>query len=1241
MANQYVLIINICILLIGTLSNCQYHYTYVDPILQLSNLPISPNFPNGISNIQYFQASFGPNFINNTDSYKFKGRVVIANGALEGCNKYPNSTRDNKPWNGTIVFVYRNVCGYFLKAAPAQNAGAAAVFVVNCSPGPPTYCSTGRTLMNAVITTYPESSNQPPLIPMGLISYDDGSPIINLLQMDPSLNITLTLSGTDKLIDPTGEIRKGLASIATSIPTRGTGTTADKMNGAMLSQDWAQLDLSLAQNDICTMKNKPYQFMCREGKVTRYENGARPSPGFITPDINKLVDLEMFCLDKGGASGTVPDLKNLTNLKSLVLSSNTGINNLPSSIGVLQNLKVFAVNSCSLTALPQDISMLPNIEVFWIQSNKLTILPAVDVKQMRWIDVSNNNIASPLLNFSNSPFLFTINFSSNKVLSQNASMLFQNLPMLSTISLAKNLLYGPLPLFEGCPRLQVINVNDNQFTGAIPTSWNIPKHCTNNISLSCSQDFDCGKDQFCQSVLQVSAARNKITGPFNFSATTVTDLDLSSNLMDYNTPVWLSKDRGGYLDLSITNLINFIKSLIPATMVNLNLAANKLSGPWDTAGYSNYLNSLQILNISQNGLTGLPSDMWGVDNLAGVFRVFDASFNNLSGALPVVKTNKIYVDLVKLDGNPFLNCLPPFDPITRANCNSALPSWVASVDPMLIISGQPYTCPTLKATGDLKLQLILDPILYKHTGCICQRGYYGAAPNCLDIPSTVTTNTSNGITDNSFGSQRLMPGVDISWVLSSLELDRNALRAYIIRVTLNRANFNQFSDILEIYEGDQSLNGVRVSSTRGTDPDPIDNIPSFASNAIVVLNKRATLVFRSKKLSGLHFTANFSVSYSCPESFQYDPLSEKCQNLFVINAGIQTAIFAIISVFMILLLFITSVIIKKRNSLIIRSSSVPFCLSMLVFMIALGVGSYFYAVYPDQGNYVCNIRPWLTAGPLVGILSALLVKVDRIRRIFTSKELVVQAITNTQLAQTMGVMLGAELALLIGFSASDMSKSVFKVGSGYTNNKLVAMCTSTDSANGADAFNTWLIIQFIYIAAFLLVAVAIAWSVRKVPSAFNEAPSIASSLLSLAVLLIILIPLNYMVDDNPNALMLIRGLGQILVTSVLALFFFGPKLYLILEGKDNDKTLSSMGSSKSSNSSSASSSGPIASESNNDQYTLLMIKALKKAVENMMAGSKDTSDLSSARQNFAASYKAKSSNQIVDIIQDIEGLLNQ
>lgn len=232
-------------------------------------------------------------------------------------------------------------------------------------------------------------------------------------------------------------------------------------------------------------------------------------------------------------------------------------------------------------------------------------------------------------------------------------------------------------------------------------------------------------------------------------------------------------------------------------------------------------------------------------------------------------------------------------------------------------------------------------------------------------------------------------------------------------------------------------------------------------------------------------------------------------------------------------------------------------------MLLLSSSSIFYAITPTDTPAVCHLRVWFTAFSLSCILSALLVKADRIRKIFASTELVVQAITNTELFKKMGVILLGQTAILIWFSASDFSQASKMLGGGEINYQLTYSCS--------DISSSWIAVQFAFTACFLFAGVYEAWCVRKVPSAFNEGPHIASTLLSLTVLLVILIPLQFLVSNNPNALVILRGLGQSLVCMVMGFFLFGPKLYLILEGKENDKTLSSL-SSKSSTSSSSNSS---------------------------------------------------------------------
>lgn len=167
-----------------------------------------------------------------------------------------------------------------------------------------------------------------------------------------------------------------------------------------------------------------------------------------------------------------------------------------------------------------------------VSRNYLTTIPSLQSKRLYWIDVSYNKIAAPLQNFSGNAQLFSINLAYNQFYSTNAVDLFNGLPKLNNINLASNNISGPVPLFADSYDIQIIMLDSNKFTGGLPSSWNIPMHCSNNNSILCSNDCDCGVNQRCQSLLQVSASNNMLIGPFNFVSTSLTDLDLSNNQID-------------------------------------------------------------------------------------------------------------------------------------------------------------------------------------------------------------------------------------------------------------------------------------------------------------------------------------------------------------------------------------------------------------------------------------------------------------------------------------------------------------------------------------------------------------------------------------------------------------------------------------------------------------------------------------------------------------------------------------
>lgn len=1129
---------------------------------------------------QFHHAAYGPNFIgNNADKSVFSGRLLWAQDQFgTGClaSDYPTFyPGTNVRTNGTCIALAYKGGGCNNRVKTLSAQTAGCIALL--SP----VCDSGPptfcTKERTLMFALPTGSTPPAFIgiPAASLTYEDGKIIFDALKTNPTSPIYAQIPGTGPVTNP-AEI-DGVIAMSKSmfiLPAYTNDFTIGIQNY------W--------KSPVDPCMNRVNSISCKGGSIYMIDANSLPMMGTIPSAINNFRNLEILTYGLGYISGSVPQLNMSSLLQFYIYSSksatNPGINGIFSSVAPFPNLQILCLDGNALVSLPSDLHLLKYLRYFNVANNYLTSTPTLNAPKLQWYQVNNNLISQTVPNFSNSD-LMVIMIGSNKFVSSNVTELFNYLPNLVQVDMSNNLILGSVPFFRNCSMLEGIIMSNNSFTGGLPTTWNIPK------------------------LIYVDVSNNLLTGPFTFIATSLTDFIGHHNAFSQ--------------DAFSTTAVSFVLAYLPGTMQNIDFSFNKFYGEWTVFSPNNFL-LLNKLLLQNNTITSLPTDLFN-----WIPPYFDISNNRLNGDFPS-QNPSARIQNIRVQGNPQFKAK-----------SGNIPSWALQSKPFIVSDS--FSCPSVVGNVGYSFVMSIDASYYNFQNCVCDRGYYQNPPYCLDIPKVVNVTLNNtdssyaSFSDSMYGSSRLTLGVDISWVLNSPVV---GAKAFYINIQAKRQYFKSFDDVIEIYTGGSSLQGTRVLSFRGTDVDPSSNIvqSNIQPGTQVVLDKVATLNFRSRNLAGNHFVANFTVAFECPSLYKYDFSSERCFYYFNLDSGIQNAMFAVLSIFNLILIFVCAVIVKKRNSLIIRSSSFPFCFSMLIFMILLGCGSYFYVISPSAGDFICNLRPWFTACPLVGILSALLVKVDRIRRIFTSKELVVQTISNSQLARTMGLMILAEAAILIGFSASKLSEFRLKIGSGYTGGQLVAECTSFDSSAGSTAFNAWLIIQCIYIAVFLMVAVVIAWSVRKVPSAFNEAPSIASSLFSLTLILIILIPLNFMVDDNPNALMVIRGLGQVLITIVLALFFFGPKLYLILEGKENDKVLSSVGTSSSSSSSSSQHS--TTNESATSQNDLLLFKALKSSLENILSGCNDVSPLSNIRKSLENSWKSGNGNQILNITEEIERMLS-
>jgi len=1087
--------------------------------------------------IQYSQNGYGPNFINNTNGYRFQGKLVLGTSTpgtndLAGCSSYPPLQPDGSSWNNTIVVVIKgNGCLTFDKVLQAQFAGAIGVIIILNDPNG--YRTPGWMPKDS-------SGNSPdPKIPSATITYSDGMMILDMIKNYSNTYIA-DIPGTGPLVDP-----NELIAVKALSKTMKVINSYD-MKYTLPIQDWNGTDPCVGPR-ISLIK-------CIEGHIVELDACGIPYIGYFPPQLNYLTELRKFSFVGGVIMGGFPDIRNLSKLELFSisdLSNGAYISNLP-DFTYHPNMQVIYFIGHKLTAIPAAITNLTKLSILVLTNNNLQTFPQLNSKSLLWLDVSNNKINSPLPNFSNSS-LVQFSLAGNKFYSYNATNNFDNMKSIISVNLGNNQISGPLPEFNNCPYITSLVLSKNDFQGPFPESYN---------KLMNLQILD--------------AAYNKLTGPFNFVATKLQNLLVKNNLInpmnDFNNT-----------DVSTWSVI--FNKKIPSTIVSMDFSNNRFTGNWDYSNLDGTKPNLQILILKNNSITTLPPTLFTIG-----FRVFDVSYNKISGAIPSATSNpQSKIEFLDFSNNPLM-----------VATNGNLPAFVEPDPSKPYVEYGRFSCPTLRGKSDWPfLNFYIDPSYYKYNtkysdNCRCGRGFYGDLPDCLDIPFEVNLKNQT-FSDQPYGSLRQMQGIDITWVITKentqvVNFEINTLPDFLVQAN-EYINKIRISDSCPVSKSINPLN-KNCSCTMGTvfsmltqkcefiDQDSVtynqkfyDITPNPLQDkySIKVISPISTFSFQSKKMYGSHFLANISFETDCPENykiFRYIKndyfVSEKCEKIFTASKSIQVAAFIIIAVITALIGSITILIYRKRNTLIIRSASFPFCFMMLIFMIILSCSSIFYVLQPDQLSEVCIIRQWLTGLPLVGVLSALLVKANRIRRIFASKELVVQTITNTDLLKNAGVILFGETILLIIFSSLKLSYAEYIYGTGFISNLIYKSC------NLENYYNIWLGIQFAYVAIFLFAGIVIAWQVRSVPSAFNEAPHIASCFLSLAVLLVILIPVNYLVDDNPNALIIIRGLGQALVTIVMCFFLFGPKIYYIIEGKENDKHLSSISASSSSSSSSSS-----------------------------------------------------------------------
>lgn len=335
-----------------------------------------------------------------------------------------------------------------------------------------------------------------------------------------------------------------------------------------------------------------------------------------------------------------------------------------------------------------------------------------------------------------------------------------------------------------------------------------------------------------------------------------------------------------------------------------------------------------------------------------------------------------------------------------------------------------------------------------------------------------------------------------------------------------------------VFQGIAAFSGISVYGTPGTYTLRVQYIPSTTSTI-----DPASVQFSTYPLTIEPCDGDTVLIYDS------EGLGT-CYKVFDRSLGLRYTFLGITVAGEILCLLLIVFVYRNRTSPPIRASSPRFMLvvifgCMLAFAL---VGT----MIPQASDLSCTVNIWVGHIAFSLAFGALFFRTYRIVLIFNNKKLKKQlrATSDQFLLSMVTLVVLAVIVYLIIWTAVD--RHVQKINTDV-NNEVRYLCASSS--------NIWGIALYIAEAALLLFGVVLAYKSRKAPTKYNESKFLAFAIWNIFAIVIIVLPLNYVVDvNNPDSQFLVTCVGVFLATFGTLFLSIIHKIYSVLYADPDEES---------------------------------------------------------------------------------------